>query len=130
MLSEYAKSKGGRLPTEPELRLFLDTYEVGFEGGANVGIRNWHPVPATTGLEANGGRGSNGGVWEWTSTPFDTHDGFSPTEHFPGYSVDFFDGKHHVVLGASYATIRALLGGGRLETFISTIIHTRGSVGG
>jgi hypothetical protein len=45
MLSEYAKSKDGRLPTEPELRLFLDTYEVGFEGGANVGFRNWHPVP-------------------------------------------------------------------------------------
>lgn len=42
----YAKSKGGRLPTEPELRLFLDTYDVGFEGGANFGFRNWHPVPS------------------------------------------------------------------------------------
>jgi len=45
MLDAYAKSKGGRLPTEPELRLFLDMYEVGYEGGGNVGLRNWHPVP-------------------------------------------------------------------------------------
>ena len=40
----YAQHKGGRLPTEPELRLFLDLYDVGHEGGANVGFRNWHPV--------------------------------------------------------------------------------------
>ncbi|KAF8221072.1 hypothetical protein L208DRAFT_1415679 [Tricholoma matsutake] len=104
----YAKSKGGRLPTEPELRLFLDTYDVGFEGGANFGFRNWHPVPATTGLEEYAGKGSNGGVWEWTSTLFDTHEGLSPTNLFTGYSTDFFDSKHQVVLGASYATIPRL----------------------
>jgi len=44
-LFAYASSKGGRLPTEPELRLFLDTYDVGYEGGANIGFRNWHCVP-------------------------------------------------------------------------------------
>lgn len=44
-LAYYAKCKGGRLPTEPELRLFLDTYDVGFEGGANIGFRHWHPTP-------------------------------------------------------------------------------------
>lgn len=44
-LQDYAQAEGGRLPTEAELRLFFDTYEVGFEGGANVGFRNWHPVP-------------------------------------------------------------------------------------
>ncbi|KAF5379118.1 hypothetical protein D9615_005872 [Tricholomella constricta] len=107
-LLAYAHSKGGRLPTEMELRLFLDTYEVGHEGGSNTGFRNWHPVPATTGLESNDGKGSNGGVWEWTSTLFDTHPGLSPTNLFTGYSTDFFDTKHHVVLGASYATIPRL----------------------
>jgi formylglycine-generating enzyme required for sulfatase activity len=107
-LSAYAKSKGGRLPTEPELRLFLDTYDVGYEGGANVAFRNWHPVPATMGTESCDGKGSNGGVWEWTSTKFDTHDGLVPTNLFTGYSTDFFDTKHHVVLGASYATIPRL----------------------
>ena len=44
-LSTYASVKGGRIPTEPELRLFYDKFESGFEGGRNVGFRNWHPVP-------------------------------------------------------------------------------------
>jgi len=44
-LSAYAKSKGGRIPTEHELRLFLDRFDVGYEEGANVGFRNWHPCP-------------------------------------------------------------------------------------
>jgi formylglycine-generating enzyme required for sulfatase activity len=104
----FAASKGGRLPTEPELRLFLDLYDVGHEGGANIGFRNWHPVPATAGLDKFNGRGSNGGVWEWTTTIFDTHEGLVPTQLFTGYSTDFFDTKHQVALGASYATIPRL----------------------
>ncbi|KAJ7287326.1 C-type lectin protein [Mycena rebaudengoi] len=107
-LAAYAKSKGGRLPTEPELRLFLDTYDVGHEGGANIGFRNWHPVPASTGQESEGGRGSNGGIWEWTTNLFEHHEGIVPTELFVGYSSDFWDGKHQTVLGASYATIPRL----------------------
>lgn len=31
-----------------------------------------------------------------------------PTAHFPGYTTDFCDGRHHVVLGASYATVPRL----------------------
>ncbi|TFK45574.1 hypothetical protein OE88DRAFT_1639743 [Heliocybe sulcata] len=114
-LFAYAQSKGGRLPTEPELRLFLDKYEVGYEGGGNVGFRNWHPVPSTMGImDVDGGRGSNGGVWEWTSTLFDGHDGLDPTTL---YSTDFFDEVHHVVLGASYATIPRLAGRRTLRNF-------------
>ncbi|TBU65143.1 C-type lectin protein [Dichomitus squalens] len=108
-LAKYAAHKGGRIPTEPELRLFLDAYQVGYEEGANTGFRHWHPLPATAGLqEIDGGRGSNGGVWEWTATALDAHPGFVGTGIFPGYSSDFFDGKHQVVLGASYATIPRL----------------------
>ncbi|KAJ7690691.1 C-type lectin protein [Mycena rosella] len=107
-LAAYAKSKGGRLPTEPELRLFLNTYDVGYEGGANIGFRNWHPVPSSAGMDSEGGRGSNGGVWEWTTSLFDNHDGLVPTDLFVGYSADFFDTKHQTVLGASYATIPRL----------------------
>lgn len=44
-LRAYAVFKGGRLPTEPELRLFFDMYEEGHEGGGNIGFRNWHPTP-------------------------------------------------------------------------------------
>lgn len=39
---------------------------------------------ATTGGDANNGHGSNGGVWEWTSTAFAGHDGLVPTDHFTG----------------------------------------------
>ncbi|KAG1748553.1 hypothetical protein EDB19DRAFT_1630127 [Suillus lakei] len=104
-LSVYASVKGGRIPTEPELRLFLDKFSSGYEGGANVGFRNWHPVPATTGGSKHGGKGHNGGVWEWTSTVFGKYDGFVPSTLYPGYSADFFDESHQVVMGGSYATI-------------------------
>ena len=42
-LSTYARVQGGRLPTEPELRLFYDTFCYGYLGGKNIGFRNWHP---------------------------------------------------------------------------------------
>jgi len=102
-LSAYAIVRGGRLPTEAELRLFYDKFESGYAGGRNVGFRNWHPVPATTGVE-DGGRGHNGGVWEWTSTVFDGYEGFVPSPLYPGYSADFYDKLHNVAIGGSYAT--------------------------
>ena len=100
-LALYAASRGGRLPDEAELRRFLDLYDVGYDGGANVGMRNWHPVPGTMGLAAHAGRGTNGGVWEWTRTPFAGHAGLVPTALFTGYSADFFDGKHSVAVRIS-----------------------------
>ena len=42
--------------------------------------------------------GHNGGVWEWTSTPLEGYEGFVPSGLYPGYSADFFDGKHFVVV--------------------------------
>ena len=89
-LSVYASVKGGRIPTESELRVFLDKFECGYEGGANVGFRNWHPVPATTGGTSDGGEGHNGGVWEWTSTVFERHEGFVQSKLYPGYVRLFF----------------------------------------
>lgn len=45
-----------------------------------------------------------GGVWEWTSSPLSKHEGFEPMALYPAYTADFFDGKHNVVLGGSWAT--------------------------
>lgn len=43
----YAKSVGGRLPTEAELRLLWENEEGPRVDGesANIGFRNWHPIP-------------------------------------------------------------------------------------
>ncbi|EIW71173.1 hypothetical protein TREMEDRAFT_42626 [Tremella mesenterica DSM 1558] len=109
-LKEFAEAKGGRLPSEVELRWFLQSEQgprIAGEG-ANVGFKNWHPIPPTNTVKDSSGRilhGHNGGVWEWTSTEFVGHEGFIPSVIYPGYSADFFDGKHFVVLGASYTTI-------------------------
>ena len=46
-----------------------------------------------------------GDGWEWTNTVFGGLPGF--TAYIPGYagySADFFDGKHYVLKGGSWAT--------------------------
>lgn len=57
--------------------------------------------------------GHNGGVWEWTSTPLRGYEGFVPSDLYPGYSADFFDDKHFVVVrplsSFSFECIRAWL---------------------
>lgn len=72
--------------------------------GENVGLRHWHPVPVTHRGDQLAGQSGLGGVWEWTSSTLTKHEGFRPMELYPGYTADFFDGKHNVVLGGSWAT--------------------------
>lgn len=45
---------------------------------------------------------SNGGVWEWCSTEFAAYEGWRTSELYPGYSEDFFDGCHWIMLGGSF----------------------------
>ncbi|KAH7043215.1 C-type lectin protein [Macrophomina phaseolina] len=84
-------------PPNPR-ELFIDL------NGTNVGLKHWHPTPVTQ----NGGRLSGqsdlGGAWEWTSTVLEPHEGFKAMDLYPGYTADFFDGKHNVILGGSWAT--------------------------
>ena len=49
-IDSFAKSKGGRLPTEAELRLLWETPEGPRPAGqlANVGFKNWHAIPYVT----------------------------------------------------------------------------------
>ncbi|KAI9757176.1 MAG: hypothetical protein M4579_003566 [Chaenotheca gracillima] len=72
--------------------------------GCNVGFKNWHPVPVVANGDKLSGHGDFGGVWEWTSSVLERHAGFEPMGLYPAYTVDFFDGKHNVVLGGSWAT--------------------------
>ena len=45
-----------------------------------------------------------GNGWEWTRTVFAPFEGFEPFPFYPGYSANFFDGKHYVMKGGSART--------------------------
>ncbi|KAI9836651.1 MAG: hypothetical protein M1819_001285 [Sarea resinae] len=71
---------------------------------------HWHPLPVTPRASSLAGRSSIGGVWEWTSTPLRPHAGFEAMKLYPGYTADFFDEKHNIVLGGSWSTLPRLAG--------------------
>ncbi|KAF1814158.1 hypothetical protein P152DRAFT_262529 [Eremomyces bilateralis CBS 781.70] len=83
---------------------------------ADVAFKHWNPVSVTQNGNHVRGQGELGGVWEWTSTPLVKHEGFQPMDVYPGYTADFFDGKHNVVLGGSWATHPRIAG---RKTFIN-----------
>ncbi|KAK4211277.1 4-dimethylallyltryptophan N-methyltransferase [Rhypophila decipiens] len=78
--------------------LFIDLSD------ANVGFQHWHPVAVTGKGNSLAGQSEMGGVWEWTSSVLRPWDGFEPMSLYPGYTADFFDDKHNIVLGGSWAT--------------------------
>jgi formylglycine-generating enzyme required for sulfatase activity len=94
--------------------------------GANVSYHHWHPVSVSNKGDQLCGQSDMGGVWEWTSTVLEKHEGFEPMSLYPGYTSafssqravqshanvlgDFFDGKHNVTLGGSWATHPRLAG--------------------
>ena len=78
----------------------------------NFDFHQWDPVPIGShpaGASAWGVHDLVGNGWEWTSTVFDGFPGFEAMASYPEYSVDFFDGDHFVVKGASPATPAGLI---------------------
>ena len=69
-----------------------------------MGFKHWHPIPVTSNGDKLSGQSELGGVWEWTSTVLEKQEGFEAMELYPAYTADFFDGKHNIVLGGSWAT--------------------------
>lgn len=70
----------------------------------NVGFKHWHPMPVTQNGNKLCGLAEMGGLWEWTSSALEKVEGFEPMKLYPAYSVDFYDDKHNIVLGGSWAT--------------------------
>ncbi len=75
----------------------------------NANFERWDPVAVDAGSERRSAQQLVGNGWEWTSTVFAPFAGFEPFPFYPGYSADFFDGKHFVMKGGSPRTAAALL---------------------
>ena len=78
----------------------------------NFDFRRWSPMPVNAhpaGGTAFGVQGMVGNGWEWTSTEFAPFPRFKAFPFYPGYSADFFDGKHFVMKGGSARTAACML---------------------
>jgi iron(II)-dependent oxidoreductase len=78
----------------------------------NFDFSRWDPVPVNAFPEnesAFGVTGQIGNGWEWTSSLFEPFPDFQPFAFYPGYSANFFDGKHYVLKGGSPRTGASML---------------------
>jgi gamma-glutamyl hercynylcysteine S-oxide synthase len=117
--SAYARWTGSRLPTEVEWHraAYSDgAYPWGDEAPAPqhgyFHFERWDPVPVSAFPAARSASGLDGLLangWEWTATPFAPFAGFQPRPCYPGYSANFFDGKHFVLKGGSARTDACML---------------------
>jgi len=122
--SAYARWAGKSLPTEAQWHRAAygtpEDEERDFPWGAeapgtrigNFDFARWDPAPVNAfpgNRSAWGVVGQLGNGWEWTSSKFAPFDGFAPYSFYPGYSADFFDGKHYVMKGGSARTAAPLL---------------------
>jgi iron(II)-dependent oxidoreductase len=99
----YAKWRGLKLPSEAQFHLASQTASPDAQGD-NFGFHRWDPIAVDAGNGAGGPSQMTGNGWEWTCDVFAPFEGFEPHPHYPGYSADFFDGKHYVLKGASPRT--------------------------
>src|SRR5437870_8452269 len=100
----YARGKGKALPTEAQYQRAAYGSPEGAERASalqgNFNFQSWTPEPVGTSsgsMSAFGVFDLAGNGWEWTSTPFAPFEGFQAFPFYPGYSADFFDGKHFVL---------------------------------
>jgi iron(II)-dependent oxidoreductase len=121
----YANWMGRKLPTEEQFhRAAYGTsdpdvernYPWGEEAPSarygNFDFEHWDPSPVGSyprGASAYGVHDLLGNGWEWTRSEFKPFPGFSAMPFYPGYSANFFDGKHYVMKGGSPRTAACML---------------------
>ena len=122
--SAFAHWAGKKLPTEAQWHRAAygapDETELPYPWGStppessrgNFQHQNWDATPVDAhpaGASAFGAEDLIGNGWEWTSTPFGPLPGFERSSFYPGYSANFFDGKHFVMKGGSPRTDACML---------------------
>ncbi|MBI3474698.1 MAG: ergothioneine biosynthesis protein EgtB [Acidobacteria bacterium] len=122
--SAYARWAGKSLPNEAQWQRAVYGAQDGqsrkYPWGAqspdasrgNFDFAHWDPVSVAAhpaGASVFGPEDILGNGWEWTSTVFAPFRGFETFSFYPGYSADFFDGKHFVIKGASSRTAACML---------------------
>jgi iron(II)-dependent oxidoreductase len=106
--SAYARSVGKKLPGEAQWQRAAQ----GARLTGNADFKSWDPTPVNAFPETSSAFGAVemfGNGWEWTSTIFAPFAGFEPFPFYPGYSANFFDGKHYVMKGGSPRTAACML---------------------
>lgn len=122
--SAYARRAGKALPTEAQWHRAaygaVNGLERAYPWGneppgpnhGNFDFHGWNPTAVNAfpgGRSAYGVMDLLGNGWEWTSTVFGPFQGFQPFPFYPGYSSNFFDGKHYVMKGGSARTAACML---------------------
>jgi iron(II)-dependent oxidoreductase len=122
----YATWKGRKLPTEAQFhraaygslnnsepeRFYPWGSDAPAERHGNFDFHAWEPSPVGShpaGASAFGVQDLVGNGWEWTRTQFAPFPGFKAMPFYPGYSANFFDGKHYVMKGGSARTAACML---------------------
>lgn len=122
--SAYARWAGKALPSEAQFhraaygtpyaieRAYPWGSEPPSERHGNFDFHRWDPVSVAAhpqGESALGVADLVGNGWEWTCTEFAPFEGFEAFPFYPGYSANFFDGKHYVMKGGSMRTAARML---------------------
>jgi ergothioneine biosynthesis protein EgtB len=122
--SAYARWAGKSLPSEAQWHRAAygaaDGAERSYPWGdaapsprkGNFDFQSWDPTPVGAfpeGRSAFGVADLLGNGWEWTASSFEPFPGFQAFSFYPGYSANFFDGKHYVIKGGSARTAACML---------------------
>jgi len=104
----YAEWRGLALPGEAQFQLAAELARPD-PARDNFDYNHWDPVAVDAGAGSPAAPAQmTGNGWEWTRDVFAPFEGFKADPLYPGYSADFFDGRHYVLKGASPRTARIL----------------------